>query len=328
MLQAELAARKRGALKDEPMRLAEVSQKTQVAQKSKAKAKDDEGGAGENPTPWWPKRSEFAQALNEQGSKVGGEGTSDFWWLANAPWFLPPPPEWGPIKPEMYAQYYFKPVHHQYELPNVQQRKAPWFAPNHQSMEGRNMALGVNQLGIPTYQGMSANAAVGPGIPVPPAAAAQLPSIVQSPGGPNVHPAHPLSTMGIDIGVGVSDLQVQGTSSLNNFIINTDAKTPRMGTAGVPGSDEIPYRGDTGQLGGYSPGHAPYYLKDCNPYFPQSCGAFHPGWHPKPPRQKEFFPPHDAPALGPEASKLVPLGGTEAFLEVESETHGGEGGEV
>ena len=57
-------------------------------------------------------------------------GPAGLWWLKNAPWFLPPPPEWGPIKPEMYANYYYKPVKRNYMLPNVQQRSAPWYAPN------------------------------------------------------------------------------------------------------------------------------------------------------------------------------------------------------
>jgi len=102
-----------------------------------------------NPTTWWPGRTAMAQALNEQGSTITGMsntpepasnnpgdaallpgGSAGLWWLKSAPWFLPPPPEWGPIKPEMYATYYYKPVHRNYMLPNVQQREAPWYAPN------------------------------------------------------------------------------------------------------------------------------------------------------------------------------------------------------
>ncbi len=232
----------------------------------------------ENPTAWWPKRTEFAQALNEMGSKVGGDDAQEFWWLANAPWFLPPPPEWGPIKPEMYAQYYFKPIHHNYELPNVEGRKAPWFAPNHQPAEGRHLALGVGADGISTFRGVPANAFAGPSQP----------------------PDSPYATMGVDVSV--------------------QTGTQKMGGRVVPGSEGIPQYGDTGVLGGHAAFNTPYTLKDCNPYFPQSCGAYHPGWHPEPPRQAEFQPAHDAPTYAPEMSKLVPpLGGSEAFLEISTE---------
>jgi len=32
------------------------------------------------------------------------------WWLDSAPWFLPPPPEWGPMPVTMYTSYYHKPA--------------------------------------------------------------------------------------------------------------------------------------------------------------------------------------------------------------------------
>jgi len=33
----------------------------------------------------------------------------DPWWLKDVPWFLPPPPEWGPLPPTMYMSYWHKP---------------------------------------------------------------------------------------------------------------------------------------------------------------------------------------------------------------------------
>jgi len=39
-------------------------------------------------------------------SKAGGGQ----WWLQKAPWFLPPPPEWGPMPVTMYTSYYHRPT--------------------------------------------------------------------------------------------------------------------------------------------------------------------------------------------------------------------------
>jgi len=39
------------------------------------------------------------------------EVSSDQWWLEKAPWFLPPPPEWGKMPVTMYTSYYHKPTH-------------------------------------------------------------------------------------------------------------------------------------------------------------------------------------------------------------------------
>jgi hypothetical protein len=41
----------------------------------------------------------------------GAKGKGDQWWLKKAPWFLPPPPEWGPMPVTMYTSYYHKPTH-------------------------------------------------------------------------------------------------------------------------------------------------------------------------------------------------------------------------
>lgn len=42
----------------------------------------------------------------ESKVKEGGD-----WWLEDVPWFLPPPPEWGPMPPTMYTSFYHKPRH-------------------------------------------------------------------------------------------------------------------------------------------------------------------------------------------------------------------------
>ena len=34
----------------------------------------------------------------------------DQWWLEKAPWFLPPPPEWGPMPVTMYTSYFHRPT--------------------------------------------------------------------------------------------------------------------------------------------------------------------------------------------------------------------------
>ena len=47
-----------------------------------------------------------ARVYNRAKAKEGGQ-----WWLEKAPWFLPPPPEWGPMPVTMYTSYYHKPVH-------------------------------------------------------------------------------------------------------------------------------------------------------------------------------------------------------------------------
>lgn len=325
-MQAEEAARGKGLL--------EASASASSSAAAGAKVGD------ENPTEWWPHRTEFAQAMAESDSKIGGEEADEFWWLANAPWFLPPPPEWGPIKPQMYANYYFKPIHHQYEMPNVQGKNVPFWAPHYQDNLDHNAALGADLYGRETFPrnspqsangfnaatnlpmsyltGQGPGSGAGPisgqvGGPVPvPYGGPHMPETVgtgisgvgDNPmnAGPGVMPDHPFSTMGIDLGVTTAD----GVAT--------------MGTPGVPGAEEIMNYGDKGAIGGYGTGNAPYVAKECNPYFPQSCGAFHSGWHPEAPREAEFYPPQDAPSYGPEASHVVPpLGGSEAFIELESE---------
>jgi len=262
-----------------------------------AREGDGEGGEGggdanQNPTTWWPGRTEFTQAMNEVDSKIGGADAQEFWWLANAPWFLPPPPEWGPIKPQMYSTYYFKPPRHNYELPNVQKQNAPWFAPHYQTQDAQLRALGYNRYGVEQLELPSAN---------------QL-------AGPSVSPAAEFATMGID--------------DAFKMTINQDkVQIAEMGGRNIEGSDVIPNYGNRAAIlgPGSSQYSSPYVMHPCNPYLPQSCGAFHPGWHPEPPRQNEFYPPHDAPTFSPDSSKAVPpLGGEPSFLETDVDVHTNE----
>jgi len=39
-------------------------------------------------------------------------------WLKDVPWFLPPPPEWGPLPPQMYMSYWHKPYAPPLSTPN------------------------------------------------------------------------------------------------------------------------------------------------------------------------------------------------------------------
>lgn len=84
----------------------------------KAKGKDGVAVSAdsEHEDDWWPGRSNKNEALNEVDAQLedGGE-----WWLKNVPWFLPPPPEWGPMAPEMYESYYNQPVHQPYVVPKT-----------------------------------------------------------------------------------------------------------------------------------------------------------------------------------------------------------------
>jgi len=49
-------------------------------------------------------RSASASANRAGAAVKGGE-----WWLKDVPWFLPPPPEWGPLPPTMYTSYFHRP---------------------------------------------------------------------------------------------------------------------------------------------------------------------------------------------------------------------------
>jgi len=62
----------------------------------------------------------------DQKHKGGNKaGAGDQWWLTDVPWFLPPPPEWGPLPPSMYTSYYHRP------------RSAPLTTPNYGPLYSR-----------------------------------------------------------------------------------------------------------------------------------------------------------------------------------------------
>lgn len=64
--------------------------------------------AGQN-HPMTPQAHSFLAARSrmhaQHRAKEGGQ-----WWLEKAPWFLPPPPEWGPMPVTMYTSYYHRPT--------------------------------------------------------------------------------------------------------------------------------------------------------------------------------------------------------------------------
>ncbi len=236
----------------------------------------------ENPTRWWPGRTAMTQALNEQGSQITNlnaapepsmgphtpGGPAGLWWLKAAPWFLPPPPEWGPIKQEMYANYYYKPVHRNYELPNIQRRAAPWYAPNSDA-DGRAAANGAPpQLPAPfpnagtPLSAVTASLAAGPmgaaaagiqarsghslfsaGASLPPHLQAQWPGA--EPGQPHQPPSGPLGqgTEGVltppYVGGYTSDLTKPIPPELQSG--PSPSLTAAAFYSGAPGSDGRPY---------------------------------------------------------------------------------------
>jgi len=48
-----------------------------------------------------------ARTASAGASGAGVKGGE--WWVKDVPWFLPPPPEWGPLPPTMYTSYYHRP---------------------------------------------------------------------------------------------------------------------------------------------------------------------------------------------------------------------------
>jgi len=49
---------------------------------------------------------------------AGTQGGADPWWLKDLPWFMPPPPEWGPLPPTMYQAYWERPLGAPLSTPN------------------------------------------------------------------------------------------------------------------------------------------------------------------------------------------------------------------
>jgi len=47
------------------------------------------------------------QSQSRSGSHSSVKGGE--WWVEDVPWFLPPPPEWGPLPPTMYTSYFHRP---------------------------------------------------------------------------------------------------------------------------------------------------------------------------------------------------------------------------
>jgi len=61
----------------------------------------------------------------------------DAWWLKDVPWFLPPPPEWGPMPPQMYMSYWHKP------------KNAPLTSPNYYPLYSRAFEYLQNSKPLP-----------------------------------------------------------------------------------------------------------------------------------------------------------------------------------
>lgn len=56
-----------------------------------------------------PRGHSFIAARSHAHAKAQAK-EGDQWWLQKAPFFLPPPPEWGPMPVTMYTSYYHKPT--------------------------------------------------------------------------------------------------------------------------------------------------------------------------------------------------------------------------
>lgn len=52
----------------------------------------------------------FAELSSSSSDSQHHKAKTGQWWLESAPWFLPPPPEWGPMPVTMYTSYYHKPA--------------------------------------------------------------------------------------------------------------------------------------------------------------------------------------------------------------------------
>jgi hypothetical protein len=85
-------------------------------------ARETSGRAAEPEVSVSAAKSRFQQAAAREAASSGGEthagggghsgesaGAGGEWWVKDVPWFLPPPPEWGPLPPTMYTSYYHRP---------------------------------------------------------------------------------------------------------------------------------------------------------------------------------------------------------------------------